>query len=421
MKKKLLLFIVLNFCILTLCKIKVHAKIIVPDEIEDNSYVIGTYLYTRAPNADYNYDGALDTAKMLLASKTIDGGMDKMIVYYKNFLGNWINGSTGESIEPPAYFEIENRNLREIIPAPEMVCKWNTSESLRFANCSPGVYYNDNLIDSYSNDYGVEYYLLKTSSNGFTSNVAKYINGKFTANNEILTPVETDFSGGYDNNTFYQIVSRFYYEDTDINGNNIKVYSDYSNIVTNGMKNKLGLSQNIVLNPKITNIGMNIKNEIPYYDVTFYNVEFTLSNIDTSKYILDKYEVYVENTKGNPNFQDNYNAIANLTGSSKTYEYLYNDSLADEIYQTPHYLNLVEMWSGISKTYLTAEFDFKGSYDDTYDISNFKAYSKRFDKIDTDNSNFGTFRYIAKVWLCDRSNPNVCFTQYSLPSNAQVN
>ena len=118
MKKKTFLAIMLG--IIAFWTTNVEAKVVSKDEIEDNSYVIGNYYYTRTVNSANHYDGSLTTPEIMLAATTIEGGLDKMIIYHKDFLGNWVNGLTGDSITPPNTFEIVNRNLVDILPAPNI-------------------------------------------------------------------------------------------------------------------------------------------------------------------------------------------------------------------------------------------------------------------------------------------------------------
>ena len=135
MKNKIFLSIILGILILPM--VSVNAKVILKEDIEDNSYIIGNYYYTRKANSENNYNGTLTTPEIMMAAKTIDGGLNKMIIYHKTFLGDWVNGLTGEPLTPPEYFEIENRNLKDIIKTPDLNCRWMTSSDVSFTSSQP--------------------------------------------------------------------------------------------------------------------------------------------------------------------------------------------------------------------------------------------------------------------------------------------
>ena len=84
----------------------VCAKEVETDEIDINTYVIGTHMFTRETNE--NYDGQLTIKLIMLAAKTIPGdSLDDMVIYYKNARGKWIDGVSGEMLNVPDSFEIE--------------------------------------------------------------------------------------------------------------------------------------------------------------------------------------------------------------------------------------------------------------------------------------------------------------------------
>ena len=73
------------------------------EEIPNNSYVIGTHLFTS--------DAMLTTEDIMLAAKTIENNSTKdMIIYYKTPRGKWVNGLTGEEITLSSEFYLEYIN-----------------------------------------------------------------------------------------------------------------------------------------------------------------------------------------------------------------------------------------------------------------------------------------------------------------------
>ena len=88
----------------------VFAKQMTSYEIPNNSYVIGTHVYTA--------NVALSTVDIMIASKTINGNSrEDMIIYYKTPRGIWINGSTGTKLTAPAVFNIDfiNEKIVDVI------------------------------------------------------------------------------------------------------------------------------------------------------------------------------------------------------------------------------------------------------------------------------------------------------------------
>lgn len=404
------LFLVIAFVLLILPVKNVDAKIVSKDDIEDNSYIIGTYYFTRTPNTEYSYDGVLDTKKMLLAAKSINGGLDAMKVYYKDFLGNWINGITGESITPPNTFKIDNRNLRDILDNPYLDC--NFSKKL---SCSASVMVDDTLnygVNSYrssdsnisSFNGGVEFYTLKKSDGTVPDKLAYFdpVTGKFKLDSEVLTIVNMDYlnSENYyeDTEPFMQVVSRFYYLDGEE-----KIYSEYSNIQTNGASVKFQLLPSTVKIDATINEDYGVKVDSSYGDfgpglnseVNYYNVKFNLSGVDTSKYMIKEYRVYsAVDAKDGYEHADS-SAISSALGGSSTLEYLYMEGLYDKKYTVSR-----RFAGGTNDAYLIANasgMDGVGMY---HDVSSTSAYSKRLywpgDEEDDVSRNV-----VARATICD--------------------
>lgn len=104
-KIKKLVFIIGLFLI---CLTNVDAKEMTSEEIPNNSYVIGTHIFTEKTT--------LLTKHIMLSSKTIkSNSLDDMIVYYKTPRGKWINGADGTQLEAPTKFNIDYIDLELIL------------------------------------------------------------------------------------------------------------------------------------------------------------------------------------------------------------------------------------------------------------------------------------------------------------------
>ncbi len=112
MKKKFLSIVVFIFSIFFIGNIDVFAAnnpyIISAHDIPSDTYVIGTHVFDT--NRDY-----LSTEDIMWAARTIEDveSKDDMIIYYKNYDGEWINGRTGENVTVPSTFKIEEVNGKE--------------------------------------------------------------------------------------------------------------------------------------------------------------------------------------------------------------------------------------------------------------------------------------------------------------------
>ena len=88
----------------------VNAKVLTKEEVENRTYIIGKYMFTRNSNSMYN--GTLTTKRIMLASKTLSGNNESdMIIYYKSADGTWIDALTGLPITVPDSFKIEVTDL----------------------------------------------------------------------------------------------------------------------------------------------------------------------------------------------------------------------------------------------------------------------------------------------------------------------
>lgn len=107
--KKFISFIIFLFSIFFIGNVSVYAAnnpyLISAHDISPDTYVIGTHMFDE--NRTY-----LSTEDMMWAARTIEDAESKedMVVYYKNYNGEWQNGRTGENITVPSTFKIEEYN-----------------------------------------------------------------------------------------------------------------------------------------------------------------------------------------------------------------------------------------------------------------------------------------------------------------------
>ncbi len=126
MKKKLLFIITIVF-MFVLC-VNVKAKTYTPVEIPNDSYVIGTHLFTRTPDEGKPYEGTLTTQWIMQASKTDNTSVENKIIYYKALRGNsWSNAINDEDVEAPESFDIQFVDGAYDVVSPTIVRKEDTS------------------------------------------------------------------------------------------------------------------------------------------------------------------------------------------------------------------------------------------------------------------------------------------------------
>lgn len=107
--KKFINLVVFLFSIFFIGNISVFASnnpyTVSAHDINPDTYIIGTHMF----DEDRTY---LSTEDIMWAARTIDDAesKDDMIIYYKNYNGEWINGRTGENITVPSTFKIEEYN-----------------------------------------------------------------------------------------------------------------------------------------------------------------------------------------------------------------------------------------------------------------------------------------------------------------------
>ena len=247
---KILLFSFIFLATFCFMNNSVFAKEITPDEIQGPAYVIGSHIFNREVNENTGYDGRLTTNLIMLASKTIEtSDLDEMVIYYKTGAGIWINGLTGETIEPPTSFDINYTNLQleeinNTVSAPKAPIlvldgPLSINNETDMMTYQLNMYIDD--IDDKTNKVdGVELTITDYESH-IKSQDLKYSDGKFANSvniNDSYTGDALEFGREYHfdsirfENTpdgFYSISARAYVED----GNGKRSYSDYVFISVN--------------------------------------------------------------------------------------------------------------------------------------------------------------------------------------------
>lgn len=102
----------------------VNAKTMAPTEIENRSYVIGKYVFTR--NTNDNYNGILTTKLIMKASKTI-AEEDEEIIYYKNPKGEWVDALSEAKVTPPTTFDVNYVDMEVSSPSLKDITLSNLS------------------------------------------------------------------------------------------------------------------------------------------------------------------------------------------------------------------------------------------------------------------------------------------------------
>ena len=97
----------------------IAGKSVLKDDVPNNTYIIGEYMFTR--NTNDNYNGQLTVQLIMLAARSINGNnLEDMIIYYKNARGVWINGVSGEQVTPPNSFYILTEDMVEVPSVPHI-------------------------------------------------------------------------------------------------------------------------------------------------------------------------------------------------------------------------------------------------------------------------------------------------------------
>ena len=79
--------------------------------VPNNTYIIGKYMFTN--NVSSAYNGQLTTQHIMRAAKSNDSvDLSKMIIYYKNARGKWVNAINNKSVTPPQTFNIIYRDMK---------------------------------------------------------------------------------------------------------------------------------------------------------------------------------------------------------------------------------------------------------------------------------------------------------------------
>ena len=205
MKKKIISVFVLTSSIISLFIFvqSANANTMLTSEIPNNSYVIGTHIFTS--------DMVLTTKHIMLASKTIEGNMlDDMIIYYKSPKGVWVDGLTGKKVNMPNKIKITNINLENVnVPeTPTLSNDYGTENIANLSILAEGYYGNPSNLTSIN---GWELYE-KTDEE-----YVKVTESGETPYSYSITDIDYGFKKIY--------VARVYTLDS----NNQKKYSEYSN------------------------------------------------------------------------------------------------------------------------------------------------------------------------------------------------
>lgn len=92
-----------------------------PADVPNQTYVIGTHMFTREITADY--PGYVTTASIMLSAKSIAGnGLDDMRVYYKTARGIWVDGLTNSALTISTDFDINYKNFKTYRQRPNLEC-----------------------------------------------------------------------------------------------------------------------------------------------------------------------------------------------------------------------------------------------------------------------------------------------------------
>lgn len=227
-KNSLILLIVM----LVLSVVKVNATVITSEDVPVDTYIIGSHMLR---HRDYiesnNYDGKLTTKIIMLSSKTIySDDIDDMIIYYKNPLGVWWDGETGEEIQAPESFRVDYIDLKRYAPTL-MICQVDDEEGIDCGDYDVFIY----NVDEYTKiEDGKTIYYLDAMLFGVNDDDYYYeISEKIGDTYEVLTKDENNLVrvelAKDEERTF---VARYYTLDE----NNNRIYSEYSNeVVLSGL------------------------------------------------------------------------------------------------------------------------------------------------------------------------------------------
>ena len=110
---------------------KVNAEEIKASDVPNNTYVIGTHMFTE--------EIVLSTRHIMLGATTIESDkLSDMIIYYKTPWGEWWDGLSGEVIDTPAEFDISHTDLEATIKTYEIAYNLDGGTAI-----NPGTYTNE--------------------------------------------------------------------------------------------------------------------------------------------------------------------------------------------------------------------------------------------------------------------------------------
>lgn len=254
------------------------------EDIENSTYIIGTHMFTREGSEYYN--GVLTTDYIMLASQTINSNkLEDMIIYYKNPRGKWLDVLKNEVIEVEDTIEITHKNNKLYVETPVLSNPYanDTSrpgpDSFDYVGFENGMYIFDlaiNFID-YEIQDGVfsadGYDVFEKDGNEYTYIVSGTMGGAAVVEVEAGTK-----------KTF---VAKAYV----LNGENEKVYSEYSNeLIIDKTTYETPELINAYASRPITYVGF--ENGSYIYDLA---IDFQKYEISDNYYTVEGYDVFEKN------------------------------------------------------------------------------------------------------------------------------
>lgn len=270
--KKNIVYLSIIFSIFMFLNVDVYAYTYQTKDIPNNSYVIGTHLFTREPPDNVEYDGTLKTKYIMLGASTIKSESENdMIIYYKNPRGKWINEMTEEEVQIGETIEIEYKDTVKYLLKPRLTSVYNKFEN-----------------GYYKYEFQIE------NSNEFSSDDSELSNYKFEVyDKETNEVVSTGIIGGVIGNV--QLVSvevgekktfvaRVYTEDD--NGNkNYSEYSDEYEVDKSNLNKPITIANYITINSSYYTEGYNS------YEINIRNFLDYCGGNDVENFKLEVYQV----------------------------------------------------------------------------------------------------------------------------------
>lgn len=137
MKRKIY-YVIFTIIMFLSLNINVKAYSYKTSDVPNNSYVIGTHLFTRKDLND-NYNGTLKTEHIMFASKSImSDSFNDMIIYSKAPDGLWFNELTGQQVEMDDEINIEYKNTIPYLLKPIISYGEYSGSNVNYINYNNG-------------------------------------------------------------------------------------------------------------------------------------------------------------------------------------------------------------------------------------------------------------------------------------------